>query len=99
MCGVHLQEVQNSAPNSIGIEHIKYATRSKFQLFGQVKRKNQDGKVEEVKYRGRGRKTWNECVKDMVEFGLYREWVLIVSGIGLNDRNRLTSASMDNGRN
>jgi len=50
-----------------------------------VKRKDSDDnvsacrrfEVNEVRNIGRGRTTWDECVKkDLVELGLYQEWAL-----------------------
>jgi len=56
--------------------------------------------VNEVRDRGKGRKTWDECVKKhLVELGLHRKWALDrVRWRGLVCRNRPTGASMDNGR-
>jgi len=55
--------------------------------------------VNGVRDRGRDRKTWGECVKDLIELCLHREWALDqVRWRGLVCRNHSTSASMDNGR-
>jgi len=51
-----------------------------------------------VRDRGRGRKTLDDCVKDLVELGLHREWAFDgVRWRGLLSRNRLTRARIDNG--
>ena len=56
--------------------------RRRLRWFGHVKRKNKEGwvsacedmKVDGARSRGRGKKTWMECiVSDMTSFGLRRE--------------------------
>jgi len=56
--------------------------------------------VHGVRDKGRGRKTWDDCVmKDSVELGLHQEWALDrVRWRGLVCRNLPTCASMDNRR-
>jgi len=76
--------------------------------FGHVERKDSNDwvsacrhfEVNEVRIRGRGRKTLDECVKkDLVEFGLHREWALDrVRWRGLMCRKRSTRPIKDNRR-
>jgi len=80
MCGVHLNN-RAELNNRFGIECITdVIRRSRLRWFGHVEIKDSDDwvsacrsfEVNGVRYRGRGRKTWDECVKkDLVELGLH----------------------------
>jgi len=88
MCDVHLKSRTACVDlnSRLGMECITYVVkRSRLQWFGHVERKNTDDwfsacrsfKVNGVRDRGRGRKTWDYCAKkDLVEFSLHREWAL-----------------------
>jgi len=55
--------------------------------------------VEGVRDRVRDKMTWDECVKDLVELGLLREWASVrVRWRGLICTKRPTRVSMKNGR-
>jgi len=92
MSGVHLKSRTARAElnTRLGIKCITdVVRRSRLWWFGHVERKDSDYSVSAcrgsefngVRDRGRGRKTWDECVKkDLVEMGLHRSWALIKLG-------------------
>ena len=108
MCGVSLKahRLTEDLYKSLGVESVfEVVRRRRLRWFGHVERKNRDAwvsacryiQVEGVKPRGRGKKTWGECVaEDMRSAGLRNEdaqdrvvWKSCISG------KRLTRASME----
>ena len=85
MCGVTVKARKHSEEllERLGIESIvEVVSRSRLRWFGHVERLNADNwvsacreiQVEGLRGRGRGRKTWNECVmEDMRRLRLKRE--------------------------
>jgi len=108
MCGVSLRDGKSSEElrKRLGIEGVAdMVTRGRLRWFGHVERKLEDDWVSKcrnleskgVRGVGRGRKTWDECVRaDMVRLGLCNvdaqdraSWRRGILG------NRLTRASME----
>ena len=85
MCDVSLKDRKSSRliVSWLGIDPVSVLVRrGRLRWFGHVERKDKkdwvsacrDMKVDGTKDRGRGRKTWMECiVSDMKSFGLRRE--------------------------
>ena len=109
MCGVALKDRKRSEDllDRLGIESVAVVVRrSRLRWFGHVERMSEDNwvsacraiEVEGSRGRGRGRKTWEECVtEDMRSLGVTREeardravWRSAILG------KRLTRASADN---
>jgi len=70
--------------NLLGIECIAVVVSQRLRWFGHVERKVTDDWVSAsrsygvMEQKSRGRKTWDECVKeDLVELGLHRKWTLV----------------------
>jgi hypothetical protein len=88
MCGVSLKNRISSEElnGRLGLESIdEVVRRGRLGWFGHLERKGRDDWVSAcrnidvggTRQRGRGRKTWNECVrKDMDLLGLKEEWAL-----------------------
>jgi len=82
MCGVTLKDRKSTEElqNRLGIEGIAgVMRRGRLRWFGHIERKDKEDWVSKcrslevggLRGKGRGRKTWNECVKDdMRRFGL-----------------------------
>ena len=70
----------------LGVQSLaEVVKRGRLRWFGHVERKEEDDWVSAcrnvvvagVRWVGRGRKTWGECVKDdMEELGLHPEWAV-----------------------
>ena len=109
MCGVTLKDRKRSEDllDRLGIESVaEVVRRSRLRWFGHVERMSagnwvsacREIEVEGSRGRGRGRKTWQECIsEDMRRLGVRREeaqdravWRGAILG------NRLTRASADN---
>ena len=86
MCGVSLRDRRSSVElnERLGIEGIVKVVRcGRLRWFGHLERKNggdwvsrcREIEVAGAKRRGRGKKTWFECVKnDLSSLGLKKEW-------------------------
>ena len=75
MCGVTLKDRKNTEElqSRLGVEGISVVIRrGRLRWFGHIERKDKEDWVSKccsleiggMKGKGRGRKTWNECVKD-----------------------------------
>jgi hypothetical protein len=108
MCSVSLKDrIQSKELNRyLGVSSVTdVVRRGRLRWFGHLERKCVDDwvsacrvlEVPGVMGRGRGRKTWGECVDgDMRLLGLKREWALDrVKWRGLISGNRPTRASME----
>ena len=88
MCGVSLKDRKRSEDlySLLGVQSVaKVVRHGGLRWFGHVVCKNGDdwvsacrnGVVAGVRFVGRGRKTWRECVKeDTEELGLHLEWAV-----------------------
>lgn len=111
MCGVTLGDriASDELNERLGVERVMdVVRRGRLRWFGHLERKdsndwtsscrniNIDGKRD----RGRGRKTWDECVRqDLKSLGLTREWAQDrAKWRGLIGGKRPTCASMEDGR-
>ena len=81
MCGVKLNEIKNSEQlrELLGLEPVSLMiTKSRLRWFGHVERKDDNDwvkrcitwEVEGIRQRGRPKKTWWDCVKDMESLDL-----------------------------
>jgi hypothetical protein len=108
MCGVSLKNriTSKELNGRLGVEGVAdVVRRGRLRWFGHLERKGSDDWVSSCRNfqvsgatrRGRGRKTWQECVKhDLRSCGLKAEWAQDrVEWRGLIGRNRLTRASME----
>ena len=108
MCGVRMKDRKSSENlrEQLGIESVSdVVIRGRLRWFGHVESKSEDDWVSEcrnmvvggVRERGRGRKTWSECVlDDMKRIGLKKKnaqdrakWKGAISG------NRLTRVKVE----
>ena len=88
MCGVSLKDRKRNEVlySLLGAQSVaQVVRRGRLRWFGHVESTSEDDwvsacrNVEVVgeKSKGRGRKTWRECVKDNInELGLHPEWVV-----------------------
>ena len=88
MCGVSLKDRKRSEDlcNLLGINRVAdVVRRGRLRWFGHLERKSVDDwvsscrrlVVEGARGQGRGRKTWEQCVKDDMELlGLHSEWAI-----------------------
>ena len=88
MCGVSLKDRKRSEDlySLLGVQSMaKVVRRGRLRWFGHVERKNGDDWVSVcrnvvvagVRWVGKGRTTWRECVKDdMKVLGLHPEWAV-----------------------
>jgi hypothetical protein len=108
MCGVSLKDRVSSAEldRRLGVQGIVNVVRQgRLRWFGHLERKGSDDWVSRcrnvvvagAKSKGRGKKTWGECVRsDLDLLGLKKEWAQDrAEWKGLIGRNRLTRASME----
>jgi len=109
MCGVTLKDKKSSAAllSRLGIDCVEeIVRRGRLRWFGHLERKNDDEwvkkcrnlKVEGEKCRGRGKKTWDDCLtEDMRKLCLRREdaqnrgvWRSVISGNYLTRHGKKT---------
>ena len=110
MCRVSLKDRVSSVDlySRLGIDGVEEVVRGgRLRWFGHLERKDSDDwvstcrdfEVMGAKSRGRGRKTWGECLRqDLKDYGLKKEWAHDrAEWKRLIGRNRPTRASMEAG--